>query len=77
MDEVPEINVYIVPSNDPPKGAAMPGVPPLALRCGAQRSLTPLTGKRIRKMPITKRGSSLTLLFVTLTLTITRPVILR
>ena len=52
MDEVPEINVYIVPSSDPPKGVGEPGVPPLAP--AVLNAVYAATGKRIRKLPVTK-----------------------
>jgi isoquinoline 1-oxidoreductase beta subunit len=52
IDEVPQINVHIVPSADPPKGVGEPGVPPLAP--AILNALHAATGKRIRKMPISK-----------------------
>jgi len=52
IDEVPEINVHIFPSTDPPKGAGEPGVPPLAP--AVLNALYAVTGKRLRKMPVTK-----------------------
>ena len=52
IDEVPEINVYAVPSTDPPKGVGEPGVPPLAP--AVINAIFALTGKRIRKIPILK-----------------------
>ncbi|HEX6890299.1 MAG TPA: molybdopterin cofactor-binding domain-containing protein [Chryseolinea sp.] len=52
MDEVPEINVHIVPSSDPPKGVGEPGVPPLAP--AVLNAVYAARGKRIRKLPVTK-----------------------
>jgi len=52
MDEVPQISVHVVPSDDPPKGVGEPGVPPLAP--AVINAIYAATGKRIRKMPILK-----------------------
>jgi isoquinoline 1-oxidoreductase beta subunit len=52
IDEVPEIDVHIVPSTEPPKGVGEPGVPPLAP--AVLNALYAAAGKRLRKMPITK-----------------------
>lgn len=52
MDEVPEINVHVFPSNDPPKGTGETGVPPLAP--AVLNALFAASGKRIRKLPVTK-----------------------
>ena len=52
IDEVPEINVHILPSADAPKGVGEPGVPPLAP--AVLNALFAASGKRIRKMPVTK-----------------------
>ena len=50
MNEVPEISIYIVPSDDPPKGVGEPGVPPLAP--SVINAIYAASGKRIRKIPI-------------------------
>jgi CO/xanthine dehydrogenase Mo-binding subunit len=52
MDEVPQISVHIVRSDDPPKGVGEPGVPPLAP--AVINAIYAATGKRIRKIPILK-----------------------
>jgi isoquinoline 1-oxidoreductase beta subunit len=50
IQEMPEVRVYVVPSEDPSTGIGEPGVPPVApALCNA---LFALTGKRIRQLPI-------------------------
>ncbi len=50
MDEMPAVEVHIVPSREKPGGAGEPGTPPIAPAvCNA---LFALTGKRIRRLPI-------------------------
>jgi isoquinoline 1-oxidoreductase beta subunit len=50
MDEMPRVEVHLVPSGDPHGGVGEPGVPPAApALCNA---LYTLTGKRIRRLPI-------------------------
>jgi len=50
MDEMPVVEVYIVPSNEAPGGVGEPGTPPIAPAvCNA---IFAATGKRIRKLPI-------------------------
>ena len=50
MDEIPEIDVHIVPSDEKPSGIGEVGVPPLAP--ALTNALFALTGKRIRALPI-------------------------
>ncbi|HEX6313952.1 MAG TPA: xanthine dehydrogenase family protein molybdopterin-binding subunit [Gemmatimonadaceae bacterium] len=50
MSDMPEVDVYFVPSEEEPGGVGEPGVPPIAPAvCNA---LFKLTGTRIRKLPI-------------------------
>jgi isoquinoline 1-oxidoreductase subunit beta len=52
MDEMPRIDVYIVPSTDAQGGVGEPGTPPVAPAvCNA---IFAATGKRIRTLPIGK-----------------------
>jgi isoquinoline 1-oxidoreductase subunit beta len=49
MADAPLVDVYIVPSNDPPKGMGEPGLPPLAPAFA--NALARLTGRRQRALP--------------------------
>jgi isoquinoline 1-oxidoreductase subunit beta len=49
MNEMPQVEVFIVPSTEPPTGMGEPGVPPLAPAFA--NALFKLTGKRLRKLP--------------------------
>ena len=50
MSEAPEVDVYLVPSDEEPGGAGEPGLPPLAP--AVANALFTLTGTRIRRLPI-------------------------
>jgi isoquinoline 1-oxidoreductase beta subunit len=49
MTDMPQVEVHIVPSNEPPTGMGEPGLPPLAPAFA--NALFKLTGKRLRKLP--------------------------
>ncbi|SDD96947.1 isoquinoline 1-oxidoreductase, beta subunit [Massilia sp. PDC64] len=49
MPDMPHVNVFIVPSADPPTGMGEPGLPPLAPAFA--NAIFRLTGKRLRKLP--------------------------
>jgi isoquinoline 1-oxidoreductase beta subunit len=49
MSDMPHVDVFIVPSGDPPGGMGEPGVPPLAPAFA--NAVFRLTGKRLRKLP--------------------------
>lgn len=49
MNEMPRIDVHIVPSQDAPTGMGEPGLPPLAPAFA--NAVFKLTGKRLRKLP--------------------------
>lgn len=52
IDEMPAVEVHIVPSREPPSGVGEPGVPPLAP--AVANALFAATGKRIRALPLSK-----------------------
>ncbi|GAC1621537.1 MAG: xanthine dehydrogenase family protein molybdopterin-binding subunit [Nevskia sp.] len=49
INEMPKVEVYIVPSTAPPTGVGEPGVPPLGP--AVANAVFAATGKRIRKLP--------------------------
>ena len=51
MNEMPKVEVHIVPSQDPPGGVGEPGVPPIAP--AVANALFALTGIRVRSLPLT------------------------
>lgn len=50
INEMPVVEVHIVPSTQPPTGVGEPGVPPIA--AAVTNALFAATGKRIRRLPI-------------------------
>lgn len=50
LDEMPKVEVYIVPSADPVGGIGEPGVPPLPP--AVTNAIFAASGKRIRKLPV-------------------------
>ncbi len=50
IDEMPVVEVHLVPSQEPPTGIGEPGLPPVASALG--NALFALTGKRLRRLPI-------------------------
>lgn len=50
MKEMPEVEIYIMPSEQEPMGVGEPGVPPIAPAVG--NAIFAATGKRIRRLPI-------------------------
>ncbi|HTS86917.1 MAG TPA: xanthine dehydrogenase family protein molybdopterin-binding subunit [Gemmatimonadales bacterium] len=50
ISDMPQVEVHIVPSTEPPTGIGEPGLPPIAP--AVANALYKLTGKRIRKLPI-------------------------
>ena len=53
MHEMPKVEIYIVPSLEPPGGAGEPGLPPVAP--AVANAIFNATGKSIRKLPITSK----------------------
>ncbi|WP_395408752.1 molybdopterin cofactor-binding domain-containing protein [Pseudoduganella sp. UC29_106] len=49
MPDMPQVEVFIVPSNDPPTGIGEAGLPPLAPAFA--NAIFDITGKRLRKLP--------------------------
>jgi hypothetical protein len=47
LDEMPRVEVHIMPSSEPPTGVGEPGVPPIGPAVG--NALAALTGRRFRR----------------------------
>ncbi|MBX2842800.1 MAG: molybdopterin-dependent oxidoreductase [Flammeovirgaceae bacterium] len=52
MDEVPEMDIHFIPSEEPPSGLGEPGTPPLAP--AVLNAIFDASGKRIRKIHVNK-----------------------
>ena len=50
MNEMPKVEVHIVPSSEPPSGVGEPGLPPATP--AVVNALFAATGKRVRKLPL-------------------------
>ena len=48
--EMPQVEVHIVPSTDPPTGIGEPGLPPIAP--AVLSAVFALTGRRVRRLPV-------------------------
>jgi isoquinoline 1-oxidoreductase beta subunit len=55
INEMPAVEVYIMPSAEPPTGVGEPGTPPAGP--AVANALFAATGKRIRKLPIASQLS--------------------
>ncbi|HEV7732055.1 MAG TPA: xanthine dehydrogenase family protein molybdopterin-binding subunit [Candidatus Binatia bacterium] len=53
IEEMPAVEVYIVPSASPPTGVGEPGVPPIAP--AVANAMFQLTGRRARRLPFARR----------------------
>lgn len=58
IEQMPRVEVHIVPSEEPPTGVGEPGVPPIGP--AVANALRAATGKTIRKLPIIKKMSGMT-----------------
>jgi isoquinoline 1-oxidoreductase subunit beta len=56
IDQMPKVEVHIVPSDEPPTGVGEPGVPPIGP--AVANALRAATGKTIRRLPIAKSLSA-------------------
>ena len=50
MNEMPAVEVHIVPSDEKPGGIGEPGVPPIAP--AVANAVFALTGRRLRELPL-------------------------
>ena len=51
LNEIPDIDVHIIPSDAPPTGVGEPGLPPLA--AAVANAIFRISGKRLRRLPFT------------------------
>jgi isoquinoline 1-oxidoreductase beta subunit len=52
IDEMPKVEVHIVPSAEAPSGVGEPGVPPIGP--AVANAFAKLTGRRVRKLPFVR-----------------------
>ena len=52
IEDMPKVEVHIVPSGDPPTGVGEPGVPPIGPAVG--NAWRVLTGQSVRHLPFTR-----------------------
>lgn len=52
IEQMPRIEVHILPSNEPPTGVGEPGVPPIGP--AVANALRAATGKTVQRLPIAK-----------------------
>jgi isoquinoline 1-oxidoreductase subunit beta len=52
MEEMPEVEVHIIPSEELPSGVGEPGVPPIGP--AVANAVAALTGKRVRVLPFSR-----------------------
>ena len=55
LNEMPEVETYIVPSQQPPEGVGEPGTPPLAP--AVANAVFALTVQRLRQLPLRLNAS--------------------
>jgi isoquinoline 1-oxidoreductase beta subunit len=56
LDEMPEVEVHIMPSTELPSGVGEPGVPPIGP--AVANAVFALTGKRVRVLPFSRHDLS-------------------
>ncbi len=54
MNEMPLVEVHLLPGGDKPTGVGEPGVPPVAP--AVANAVSALTGKRVRSLPMTRKA---------------------
>jgi isoquinoline 1-oxidoreductase beta subunit len=57
INQMPKVEVHIVPSANKPSGVGEPGTPPIAP--AVANALALLTGKTVRNLPFSKAGVTL------------------
>ena len=55
IDEMPKVEVHIVPSSEAPTGVGEPGVPPIGP--AVANAVFAATGRRVRNLPFTRDQS--------------------